>query len=269
MNRMGLVLIVTLAAGCDSTRSPTAPSPSPSPSPTPTPAPAPPTAPAASMFRVTGVVTDETGTPLNGLPLHFEFAAGDFASVPELRCNSYCTISTDAAGRYELGYRAIPISFYGSPIAAGLVHTWRDGYQQTVQLLPLGTSEIVQNIRLRRSRVVRAGESFTSIVGPDSSMCTDLEDWFVWTRRCEFIVIAAETTGTLVVDGREGAGGGPLPYIFFQTTGNYTTTQNVGTGVVSVGVTAGQKYTVLVGAPVNIPAQRYEVTTVVRHSTSF
>ena len=252
------VLCVLLVSGCGS--SPTAPSPSPSPSSTP----APPTAPAATSFRVTGVVTDETGTPITGLPLHFEFAAGDFASVPELRCNSYCTISTDAAGRYELAFKAIPTSFYGSSIAAGLVHTWRDGYQQTVQLLPLGTTEIVQNIRLRRSRVVRAGESFTSIVEPDSSMCTDLEDWFVWTRRCEFIVITTETTGTLVVDARESAGGAPLPLIFFQTTGNYTTTQNVGTGVVSVGVTAGQKYTVLVGAPVDMPAQRYEVATSVR-----
>lgn len=253
------VLCVLLVSGCGS--SPTAPSSTVSPAPSPTPPPSP--APTAMSFRVTGVVTDETGTPLNGLPLHFEFAAGDFASVPELPCNSYCTIATDADGRYELNFKAIPVPFYGSPIAAGLVHTWREGYQQTVHLLPLGTTEIVQNIRLRRSHVVRAGESFTSIVGPDSSMCTDLEDWFVWTRRCEFIVIAAETTGTLVVDGREGAGGGPLPHIFFQS-GNYTTTPNVGTGVVSVGVTAGQKYTVVVGAPVDMPAQRYEVTTAVR-----
>jgi hypothetical protein len=181
-----------------------------------------------------------------------------------LPCNSYCTISTDATGRYGLSFKALPNSFYGSPISAGLVHTWREGYQPTVHLLPLGTTDIVQNIRLRRSRVIRAGESFTSVVEPDSSMCTDLEDWFVWTRRCEFIEIAAETTGTLVVDGREGAGPGPLPYIFFRTTGNYTTTQNVGAGVVTVGVTAGQKYTVLVGAPVDMPGQRYEVTTSIR-----
>lgn len=267
MNRMGLLLLVTvgalLAAACGS--SPTAPSSTvsaaPSPSPPPSPTPGTPTAPAATLFRVTGVVTDETGAPLNGLPLHFEFAAGDFASVPELGCNSYCTISTDAAGRYELNFKAIPTSFYRSPIAAGLVHTWREGYQPAVHLLPLGTTDIVQNIRVRRSRVIRAGESFTSVVEPDSSMCTDLEDWFVWARRCEFIVIATDTTGTLVVDAREGAGGGPLPLIFFQTTGNYTTTQNVGTGVVSVGVSAGQTYTVLVGAPVNMPAQRYVVTT--------
>ena len=258
------VLCMLLVSGCGS--SPTAPSSavSPTPSPPPSPSPGSPTAPAATLFRVTGVVTDDTGTPLNDLPLHFEFAAGDFASVPELRCNSYCTISTDAAGRYELRFKAIPTTFYRSPLAAGLVHTWREGYQQTVQLLPLGTTEIVQNIRLRRSRVIRAGESFTSIVEPDSSMCTDLEDWFVWARRCEFIVITPETTGTLVVDAREGAGSGPLPLIFFQTTGNYTTTQNVGTGVVSVGVTAGQKYTVLVGAPVDMPSQQYKVTTAVR-----
>jgi hypothetical protein len=251
------VLCVLLVSGCGS--SPTAPSAPPSPSPAPTPAP--PTAPAATSFRVTGVVTDETGTPLHGLPLHFEFAAGDFASVPELPCNSYCTISTDAAGRYELSFKAIPISFYGSPIVAGLVHTWRAGHESNVQLLPLRT-DIVQHIRLRRSRVIHSGESFTSIIDPDSSMCTDLEDWFVWTHRCDQVVIAAQSTGTLVVDGREGAGGGSVPYIFFQTTGNYTTAQNVGTGVVSVGVRAGEKYTVLVGAPVHTPpAQRYEVKT--------
>jgi hypothetical protein len=39
-------------------------------------------------------------------------------------------------------------------------------------------------------------------------------------------------------------------------------TLNVGTGVVSVGVRAGEQYTVLVGAPVHMPpAQRYEVKT--------
>jgi hypothetical protein len=212
-------------------------------------------------FHVRGVVADETGTPLAGLPLHFEFAAGDFASVPELPCNSFCTISTDAAGGYELSFKAIPASFYGAEISAGLVHTWRPGYESNVQLLPL-RADIVQHIRLRRSRVVRSGEAFTSIIDPDSSMCTDLEDWFVWTHRCDRVEIAAQTTGTLVVDARGGAGGGPLPYIFFQTSGNYTTTQNVGTGVVSVGVRAGETYTVLVGARVHTPpAQRYEVKT--------
>ena len=88
-------------------------------------------------FHVKGVVTDETGTPLAGLPLHFEFHAGDFASVPELPCNSFCTISTDAAGGYELSFKTIPGSFYRSPIVAGLVHTWRAGHQSNIQLLPL------------------------------------------------------------------------------------------------------------------------------------
>ena len=108
--------------------------------------------------------------------------------------------------------------------------------------------------------MIPSGESFTSLIEPDSSMCTDMEDWFVWTHRCDFVVIAAQSTGTLVVDGREGAGGGPLPYIFFQTSGNYTTTQNRGTGVVSVGVRAGERYAVLVGAAVHTPpSQRFEV----------
>ena len=103
------VLCMLLVSGCGS--SPTAPSstvsPPPSPPPSPSPTPAPPTVPAATSFHVTGIVTDETGAAIDGLPLHFEFAAGDFASVPELPCNSYCTISTDATGRYELGFKAI------------------------------------------------------------------------------------------------------------------------------------------------------------------
>jgi hypothetical protein len=211
-------------------------------------------------FRVTGVVTDETGTALGGLPLRFQFAAGDFASVPELPCNSYCTISTDATGGYELSFKATPSSFYGSPTVAGLIYVWRAGYQTNVQLLPL-RPDIVQDIRLRRSRVIQSGQSFTSIIGSDSSMCTDLEDRFIWTQRCDEVVIAAQSTGTLIVDGRESAGSGPLPYIFF-ASGNFTTAQNVGTGVVSAGVRAGEKYTVLVGAPVHMPpAQRYEIQT--------
>jgi hypothetical protein len=259
--RGAILCALFVSAACGS--SPTAPSStvSTSASPSPSPPPTAPAAAAATSFRVTGVVTDETGTALSGLRLHFEFAAGDFASVPELPCNSYCTISTDATGGYELSFKALPSSFYGSPTVAGLIHTSRPGYQTNVQLLPL-RADIVQHIRLRRSRVIQSGQSFTSVIESDSSMCTDMEDWFIWTHRCEQVEIAAQSTGTLVVDGREGTGGGALPYIFFQTTGNYTTVQNVGTGIVSVGVRAGEKYTVLVGAPVHMPpAQRYEVKT--------
>ena len=260
--RKVILCALFVSAACGS--SPTAPLSTVStvPSPSPSPPPTPPTAPAATSFHVTGIVTDESGTAVDGLPLHFEFAAGDFASVPELPCNSYCTISTDATGGYELSFKALPSSFYGSPTVAGLIHTWRPGYQTNVQLLPL-RPDIVQHIRLRRTRVIPAGESFNAVIEPDSSMCADMEDWFVWTHRCDAVVIAAQTTGTLVVDGREGAGGAPLPYIFFPSSGgNFTTIQNVGTGVVSVGVRAGERYAVFVGAPVHVPpALRYEVKT--------
>jgi hypothetical protein len=262
---MRLLLIAAVLVwctwGCGS--SPTAPTPSPSPSPAPSPSP--PTAPAAATsFRVTGVVADEMGTPLSGLPLHFEFAAGDFASVPELPCNSYCTISTDAAGRYELGFKALPNSFYGSRLAAGLVHTWRQGYQSTVLLLPLGTTEIVQNIRLRRSRVVRPGESVSILIDSDSSLCTDLEDWFVMDRRCEQVEIVTDTAGYLTVDARESVAGRPVPLVFFRTTGNYTTFQNRGSGVVSVGVSARERYIVMIGVPLDLAPQRYELTTTIQ-----
>ena len=258
--RGAILCALFVSAACGS--SPTAPSStvSTAPSPSPSPPPTAPTAPAALSFRVTGVATDETGSALSGLPLRFQFAAGDFASVPELPCNSYCTISTDATGGYELSFKAIPSSFHGSPTVAGLIYAWRPGYQTNVQLLPL-RADIVQHIRLRRSREIQSGQSFTSSIEPDSSMCTDLEDRFIWTHRCDEVLIAAQSTGTLVVDAREGTGGGPLPYIFF-ASGNFTTAQNVGTGVVSVGVRAGERYAVLVGAPVHMPpSQRFEVRT--------
>jgi len=252
------VLCSLLLAGCGS--SPAAPSPTDSPSPTPSPV-------IPGRYEVSGIVSEEAGGPMADTPVHIQYPRGGGFSSPASICSDFggcgITINTDAAGSYQFIFEPGDQRIYGTD-SAGLLSAWRDGYESNVQLLPRGSTRTVVNLRLRRTKRITAGDSFTAPVEPDSSICTDLEDWFVWTHRCESAVITTQSTGTLVVDARDGAGGGPLPLIFFATSGNYTTLQTAGTGVASVGVRAGERYYVFVGAPVGVPAQRYEVSTSVR-----
>jgi hypothetical protein len=256
MRRIRLVAVLMLVAACDSYQPPAAPSPSDSPSPV-----------IPGRYEVSGIVLEEGGGPMADTRVNVQYPRGGSFSSPASICSDFggcgISINTDAAGSYQFVFEPGNQRFYGTDVA-GVLSSWREGYESNVQLLPRGSTRTVVNLRLRRTKRITAGDSFTVLVEPDSSMCTDTEDWFVWTHRCGSAVITPQSTGTLVVDARDGTGGGPLPFIFFATSGNYTTLQTPGTGVASVGVRAGERYYVFVGAPVGVPAQRYEVTTSVR-----
>src|SRR5687767_5117715 len=141
MNRMGLVLIVTLAAGCGS--SPTAP----------------PVVPETS-HRVSGTVTNEEGSPLAG-------AAVVLTYVPDSGATQTVNALTGGDGRYEIQLSAIQPGNVNATIQASAAGE----YVPNTQLVRLAdVSE--KNIRLRRLRTITMGQSAMIRFDADSSRCT-------------------------------------------------------------------------------------------------
>ena len=101
-------------------------------------------------------------------------------------------------------------------------------------------------------------------IEPESSLCSDLEDWFVLTSSCENFEILADKAGTLTVDARATEAGGSVPIVFFATSSDYARGQERQPGTVSVGVQAGKRYRVFVGIPSGMAAQQYDVSTSLR-----
>ena len=260
MRKAAVLLIAALGAACGSPNSP-------SPAETSPPSPSQPSA-TGTRYTATGVVTDEIGSPAAGALVEVDYSGGGAFSSPPAHCpfSNSCWIAmhTDGGGNYAFAFDSGPGLVHGlDSDGAGVIYSFADGYETNIQLLPRGTSATVANLRLRRVRPLNAGQSVTLTIEPDSSLCSDLEDWWVMHSRCENIEVVAGTTGRLTVDARAVDAGGTIPVVFFATTGRYTTTQTLGPGTVSVGVEAGQRYRVFVGLPVGTLG-RYDVTTSVR-----
>jgi hypothetical protein len=255
------VLIATLGWACDSPSSPSAGSPS---LPV-TDSSLPPSPPTWMRYHVSGIVTDEIGSPISGAVVEVDYTrGGEFSSPPSFcppQVPGFCwsQVVTNSGGYYEIVFEP-SLGRYG----VGLIYSQREGYETDIQLLTGGTPEIVQNLRLDRVRSIRAGQSITVSIEPDSALCSDLEDWWLLTSRCENVEILVPEAGTLTVDARASQSAGVIPFVFFATTGRYAGRQTPGPGTASVGVQAGERYRIYVGIPRGTAAQRYDVSTTLR-----
>ena len=192
---------------------------------TPTPTPPPPTPPSPTLLRyhVSGIVTDETGSPIAGASVSVDYSRSEGFSSPSSFCPmaNFCWLKTvtNDGGYYEVVFEPGPGSVFGAN-GAGLIYSWPAGYEGSIQVLPRGTPDIVQNLRLRRGRTVSAGQSITVSIEPESSLCSDLEDWWLMTSRCENFEILVDKAGTLTVDARATEAGGIVPVVFLQQAVN-------------------------------------------------
>ncbi len=145
----------------------------------------------------------------------------------------------------------------------GYVYSFHEGYETDIQWVPTGSTTAVLNLHLRPIRRISAGASTVVSVEPDSSLCSDLEDWWVGTSRCEVVRIEA-TAGTLVVEARAAEAGGVVPVVFWATSGNYAgLITRPGPGTVSIPARGGT-YLIFVGTPDGMASQRFEVLTSLR-----
>ena len=132
-----------------------------------------------------------------------------------------------------------------------------------LQILPAAPATLVQNFRLRHARTINVGQQTTVNVEPDSSLCTDHEDLFVLTYRCETVAVSVGQSGTLIVEARATTGS-VVPTMFWATTGNYNgPIVHSGPGALSIPVRSGS-FRILVGTPVGSAAQQFTVQTSLR-----
>lgn len=264
------ITFAALMAACQSPSAPVAPQIGPDALPAPAPPSSPPlpSSPMSARFRVSGVVTDENGSPLAGKTVEVDYApASPVFSIPPSFCpfafGCWFVTKTDAAGRYDVVYDATRTSSGAAPGTAGFITAFGGGtHEINTQIVAFERTEQVQNFRLRPVRVIGVGGGAIVTVEPDSSLCTDLEDLFAFSYRCETVTVSVGAAGVLVVEAR--GQGGVEPRMFWATTGNYRDiVTRIGPGAVSVPVTAGS-FQMLVGIPVGMPAQRVDVTTSLR-----
>jgi hypothetical protein len=101
-------------------------------------------------------------------------------------------------------------------------------------------------------------------IEPESALCSDLEDWWMLTSRCENVQILVDKPGTLTIEARAANAEGISPVVFFATSGRYTTVQANAPGTASVGVQAGERYRVFVGIPGGMAGHSFDVSTSLR-----
>lgn len=268
---VGLFLAVALASGCDSGQPPTAPtaappavsSPAPAPeAPPPTPPPAQPSPPAFPRYRVSGRVTNDAGVPVPNAPLSLDYGRREAAPISPTCHPGACWLNAEADAGGFYAFDLEPGTWRGGWQIGGLgyLYSLHPDYETNVQVVPDGANTVVLNMKLRRIRQVAAGQETMLEVAPDSTRCTDLENWWLADMRCEVVRVVADRPGTLLVTARN-AGMGQVPGMFAHTSGNYGSgSWRIEPGILSIPVLGGT-YFIFIGMPDGTGPQRVEVTT--------
>ena len=246
------VLIAALGLACNSPNSPSPPvSPQSSPPP-PSPSPPPPT---FGHYRVSGSVTDESGSPVANAQLKLYYD------------NSFKTAqtSTDARGYYSIGFESTYSSYDGNANVVGAIfYTGAGEYENYyVQAVPWGTPEIVKNLRLRRARTVNTGQSVVISIDADSSLAYDGEDWLRMDSVWEKLHVRVADGGTLTIAARP-ASGDIVPtvlvgciYVADNCENGWVDTPP---GTAARRVKANSLFEIRLAIPSRVAPQRYEVS---------
>lgn len=233
-----LLAIGSSAAACGggTPTAPTAPAPQPPPSVGGTPVPV----REKTTFEVTGIVTDDAGTPIAGARVSIWL---DYIDQP--------SVQTDGAGRYELRFTGTPGANYvrgydppGTEDSFAFVNVEAPGYEPHSRHA-LGTSPLlVENFRLRRVQRLTAGESATVTLDRDDSVCV-LDAWPGRELICRTLRVLASRDGLMTVEALPTNSSSDRPSLEVYG-GNAGAPRNNPT---SLQVTAGTQYTVHVGVP--------------------
>jgi len=193
---------VVLAAACESAPAPTSPSTSASPIPAPT--------PGTTQYLVSGIVMDAADSaPIASATVVLQHTQGHL--ITRTGADGAYAFSFDTSQPYRHRFQTVPGNFLALlSVVDGAYWTDRRGHWATVQLLPWGTPDVVQNVRLRPVRTLAAGQSMGLSVESDSSVAWD-RDWDPWvfpsfdTLKEEFVV-SVQTDGVLTIDARPVGG---------------------------------------------------------------
>jgi len=246
--------VPTAPKGAQSATATVSPTPTPTATPTPTPTLTPSPSPSPNPISVSGTVVDGDGVPIANAFVEIDY------NPPPGRLPWVAT-RTDGAGRYEVKFEPAQSLWNVQPPTAGLIFSYGKGLDFSGQLLPWGPTAIAMDLVVRTRPVVTAGESVRVAVDSHTSICWDLEDWFIPTRRCAMLKVVAPANGTLVVEAKPTEDGAALPLVFTATSGFYRGQTNTPGRVTLREVVAGKSYDLFVAAPVGVMLQQYDVTT--------
>ena len=248
-----LVLALLGCGACDSAGQPPWPLPLPVPS-----APDP-----VNLYQLTGRVTDEVGSPVPDawVTVIHGFITGSSRTSNCTPQTLVCTVRARANGEgiYAVEFTAgpFPARPYFPPHEIALVGTSLQGYESDVQWVPADSMAGVRDLRLRRVRQIDVGQSVLVAVGPDSSLCSDLEYFFVLHARCEIVRVVSTAAGPLVVEAR-AVEGGSVPLMF-----DPLSSSQAQPGVISVPTGVGMRQ-ILVGLSGMAEPRRFEVVAALR-----
>jgi hypothetical protein len=118
---------------------------------------------------VSGIVTDESDSPVANAQLVLYYN-GTFSSA---------RTSTDARGAYRIDFNSSATSFDGNQgITAAIEYTGGGEYENYyVKPVPYSQTEFVTNLRLHRPRYTNVGQPFVISIDADSSAAYDGDDW--------------------------------------------------------------------------------------------
>jgi hypothetical protein len=136
-------------------------------------------------LEVTGIVTDERGSPMPGALVIMGYWSGGVVQWP--------SVLTDASGSYT-------ISFTADPMGSGFLaraQVVADGYEEYWRSLARsdGRTTFVENFRLTRITRITAGDSIMLSVAPDLGEC---RGWVAAV--CAIVRITIPKAGRLTVD---------------------------------------------------------------------
>lgn len=193
-----VTLLLTIACDGRGPTTPTSRPPTPSTSGSPSP-------PRESMaFEMTGVVTDDEGTPVPGAKITVWLDYVDLASA-----------LTDESGGYKVNFTGVPGLNKGpagteEAVAFALVEA--SGYEGYAHYV-LGTTQyLVGNIQLHRIKRITAGESAVLTISPDDTLCAT--DAAVGDQTiCRTVRVVVASNGIMRIEAVPTQAGSKLPML--------------------------------------------------------
>ena len=199
-----------------------------------------------ARYHASGTVTDDAGAPIAAASIEVHYTPdGPHQAVRPVRSK------TTGAGRYDVWIVDMwPITWWlDGKEMSGLVYAWAQGFEPNSQYWDWGTVDRVKDIRLQRTQTFTAGEPIPLTIGPDSSICTDLDGLWLLSHRCQSFQVLADQDGTLTITANPSEVDPSSVYLYSATAG-WSGRQVQGPGTLSVRqVRAGESHSIFAGMP--------------------
>jgi hypothetical protein len=141
-------------------------------------------------FVVTGVVTDDQGSPVGDAVVTMRHWLGGVISAP--------SVQTDASGRYTIGFTANPWLIGTSGRGAAQAEIFDLSYERYQRTVLATSSNLIENFRLHGIQRIAPGDSLVLNIAPDDAECSTDAIFGL----CRIVRVAAPADGNMTVEAR-------------------------------------------------------------------